>query len=154
MNEDAKEIPARGVAVDAGDAEDPSASFLLVLSVEDRPRLQHCVRTLVTQAFAPRDVVVVTVSSAPDAIVLLRTLVFDLVISDYRLGASDGGQILRFLQDEQPTVVERFVFFTGSEEAEALGRTIDKGVRVETFVAELRRLTQGLPLEGAPCSKI
>jgi CheY-like chemotaxis protein len=116
--------------------------FAMVLVVEDSPRIQACVRQLVTMALEPRDVNVVMAASAEDAIVLLRAFCFDLVISDYELGDSDGGQVLSYVQRELPRMVDRFVFLSGSDEPLRLlpGRVIDKGIGPDEFVADLRRM--------------
>jgi CheY-like chemotaxis protein len=124
--------------------EDAAASgdVLLILSVESQPRLRHCIRSMVAQALESTHILV-SVSSAGDAIALLGNFRFDLVISAYRLGDAHGGQILDYLREERPKDLQRFVFFTGSEEARILHpKLIEKGVRVAQFVSELRRLTR------------
>lgn len=122
---------------------------ILVLSVEDQPRIQRCVADMTIHALDPACVVVVMASSAPDAIELLKEYRFDLVISDYQLGGTDGGQILQYLKSDQPAELGRFMFFSGSEEARQMHRTVDKGSRVEEFVSELRKMASEVPLPRA-----
>lgn len=116
--------------------------FAMVLVVEDSPRIQECVRQLVTRALDPRDANVVVASSADDAIALMRSFCFDLVVSDYELGDSDGGQVLSYVQGVLPHMLDRFVFLSGSDEPARLlpGRVIDKGVGPDEFVSSLRRM--------------
>lgn len=117
--------------------------LVVVLSVEDRPRLQRCVRDMITAALEPFRAVVAVASSVEDAVALLESIRFDLVISDYQLGADHGGQILDYLRKARPQDVERFVFFTGSDEARDLHhKVIDKGIRVSEFISQLRALTR------------
>ena len=134
---------------DTGTDEASTASppgFAMILIVEDGgPRVQACVRRLVTMAVSPRPANVVFASSAEDAIVLLRSFCFDLVVSDYDLGGSDGGQVLEHVQRHIPHMVARFVFFSGSEEPARLlpGRVIDKGVSPDRFVRDVRAMAPG-----------
>lgn len=129
------------------------APALRVLSVEDRPEVQRCVEDMVAQAFAPRTVTVTRTSSATDAVRLIEVSTFDLVISDYELGTTHGGQILDYLRAHRPDDVDRFVFFSGSEEAwSSHAKVIDKGVRVTQFIDQLRRLTQDqIRIAPPPC---
>jgi CheY-like chemotaxis protein len=124
------------------DASRVDVSAAMVLVVEDDSRAQACARQLVTRAIDPRDVNVAIAPSAEDAIVLLRSFVFDVVVSDYRLGDSDGGQVLEHVRIHLPRMLDRFVFFSGSEEPGRLlpGRVIDKGVSPDRFISDLRRM--------------
>jgi CheY-like chemotaxis protein len=125
---------------------------ILVLSVEDQPRIQRCVADMTIQALDPACVVVVMASTSEDAIELLRKFRFDLVISDYQLGDTNGGQIFEYLRSDQPAEIDRFLFFSGSEEAKEMHRTVDKGGRVEEFVSELRKMANEVALPRASCS--
>lgn len=127
---------------DPGVTSTGSPGFAMVLIVEDSPRAQVFARRLVVMAVSPRPVNVVIASSAEDAIALLRSFYFDLVVSDYDLGNSDGGQVLSYVQESIPHMLERFVFFSGSEEPARLlpGRVIDKCVAPDRFVSDLRAM--------------
>lgn len=117
---------------------------MAVLCVDSRVEIQRCISDLVVRALDPATVAIAIVSTAEDAIALLRSIRFDLVLSAYQVGSADGRKILEYLRTERPVDVDRFVFFSGAEEAGLLHpKTIEKGVRFEEFAAELRRLTAG-----------
>lgn len=119
-------------------------AIVAVLCVDGRAEIQRCVSDLVVRALEPATVAVAVMSTTEDAIALLRSIRFDLVLSAYQVGSADGRKILEYLRAERPADVDRFVFFSGAEEARLLHpKTIEKGVRFEEFAAELRRLTAG-----------
>ena len=88
---------------------------------------------------------VVAVDSATLAISLLESCSFDLVLSDYHLGASNGGDVLAYLREHAPETTRRFVFFSGADEPTTMhDLVIDKGIRVSQLEADLRRLVPEL----------
>lgn len=121
---------------------DRTGSPIAVLCIEGRDDIRACVRDMVIGALEPLSAVVGTVSSASDALALLEAIRFDLVVADL----PNGTPVLDFLRQKRPEDVDRFVFFTGSDD-EARGihpKTIEKGIRVEDFARQLRRMTLGL----------
>jgi CheY-like chemotaxis protein len=118
-------------------------ALVSVLCVEGRPEIGRCVRGMIVRALEPIETIVTVATTARDAIAIMRAIQFDLVISAYHEGDADGRRVLDYLRSEHPKDVDRFVFFTGAEEARDVHpKVIDKGVRVEEFASELRRLTR------------
>lgn len=102
--------------------------MISALVIEDYPATQACVRRALLDMF-DYDVHVHVIANADDAICILRSIRFDVVVSDYDLGSTCGARVLEYLRAEQPGQVSRFIFFTGSpQEARAIhGKVIDKG---------------------------
>jgi DNA-binding NarL/FixJ family response regulator len=80
-----------------------------ILIAEDDPMLQRAYQRMLGQHN-----LVQIVSSADEAITLLKTVKFDAIISDYDLGATTGAQILGWITLHQPENVGKFIFVTGT----------------------------------------
>jgi CheY-like chemotaxis protein len=88
---------------------------------------------------------VVAVDNATTAISLIESHRFDLIVSDYHLGATTGGDVLMYLRKSCTEITRRFVFFSGADEPiEMHDLVIDKGIRVSQLEADLRRLVPDL----------
>ena len=121
----------------------------MVLLIEDDERMKKYIPRLIESALEPRQISITIVDRAPDAISLLGSIRFDLIVSDYDLGdapdAGTGADVLRYLTAEQPTVIERFVFCSASEEPRRLHpKVIDKGAGLDAFIVALQAHTAGL----------
>ena len=93
-----------------GQAEDAMISALII---EDWPSTRRVIRRAIMTMFEGR-VRVVEADSATEAVSALRVDSFDVVISDFNLGATSGLDVLDFLRAEQPHMVDKFVFFTST----------------------------------------
>lgn len=109
-----------------------------ILVIEDEPLVQRTLRRIV----APENDVVICDSGAA-AIELLETDVFEAVFSDYELqGPLTGGDVLRWIKSNRPTLAENFIFVSGSPMAASLHhRVITKPFLPVTIRNAIRGLT-------------
>ena len=109
-----------------------------VLLIEDDPALQRATTRLIHRALGSRAAVSIC-GTAGSAAFLLGACMFDLILSDYDLGTSTGADVLEYLRDRQPEMVDRFVFFSGTDGLTKIHpKVIEKGIDVETFVQQLQ----------------
>ncbi len=126
--------------------------MITALVIDDYPGTRTAVRRAISGMFDGDGGAIVTEAScATEAISLLRTLRFDVIVSDYHLGTSSGDEILRFLQSDAPDSIDRFVFFTGAGEvASAIHpKVIDKQHAAE-FSQRLSALLVGVQIPRPP----
>lgn len=121
-----------------------SARMISILIVEDHAATRRSVRRALMTMFGRSEIV--EADNASSAVDALRSRSFSLVICDYDLGGSYGGQVLDFIKIHRPEMVDRFVFFTGAaDDVETVHhKVIDKGDALE-FSARLLSLIADLP---------
>jgi CheY-like chemotaxis protein len=109
-----------------------------VLLLEDEKHLQKATARLIQHTFGPGEVTIDVTDTAPGAIELLQQNSYDFTLSDYSVTRGTGGDVLLWIQDNQPHMVERFVFFSGAKDLDLIHhKVIVKGVSVEEFVVQL-----------------
>jgi DNA-binding NarL/FixJ family response regulator len=110
-----------------------------VLLLEDDKQLQHAAVRLLRRTFESA-IIVDTVDNAPGAIALLQQNVYDFMLSDFAVIDGTGGDVLIWIRANKPDMVERFVFFSGSNSLNLLHhKVISKGIDVDEFVQRLRQ---------------
>ncbi len=119
------------------------------LVIEDRPSTRKVIRRAILNMFDGR-ARVVEAESATEAVSALRADSFDVVISDFDLGATSGLDVLDFLRSDQPHMVDRFVFFTSTNGVRDVHHKViskDDAVRFAELLAvempDLPRLKSG-----------
>lgn len=116
-----------------------------ILCVDDE---QDVVSTL-RRAFR-RDYDVVTATSGVEAIELIRTQQFDLIISDQRMPEVTGDMVLKFAMESQPETIR--ILLTGHSDMESLVKCVnDAGVYkyiTKPWEPEMLRLTVLRALES------
>lgn len=90
-----------------------------ILIIEDERLIQEGYRRMLTGMFDDPPTVRIT-DNADVAIGELTLLDYDLIISDYDLVGSTGGDVLDWIKVNAPHLVERFIFITGNSTAEQL----------------------------------
>ena len=95
---------------------------LSVLYVDDEPTLLN-----VSKIYLERrsDISVTIASSVADALRLLETSVFDVIISDYQMPGTDGIGFLKILKENQCSIP--FILFTGRGREEVVIEAINNG---------------------------
>lgn len=84
-----------------------------ILLVEDDPLLQRTTKRMLTHVTGSKDILVV--DSAPRAIQVIQLEQVDLIVSDFNLKDSDGGEVLSWIRTYRPELLGRFVFLSASE---------------------------------------
>jgi CheY-like chemotaxis protein len=114
----------------AGHAPSPLRERFRVLAVDDDPDLLSLTKRVLEQAHGLH---VDTASNALDACRVLRDRPVDCVVSDYRMPAVDGLDLLEVLREEDDTTLLPFVMFTnkGSEKLAARVRAVEAADYVE-----------------------
>lgn len=111
-----------------------------ILLVEDDPNLQLTTTALVRRIFRHAEVEVV--ASAAAAIgALTSSAAPHLVLSDFDLAdGSNGGEVLAWITEHRPKLVERFVFLSGNPIVEEIhNRSVMKPYSAADLRAELLR---------------
>lgn len=67
-------------------------------------------------------------ANADEALAALRSERFDLIISDYQLGNTDGLQFLKSVRDNPATRDTKFIMLTGSGDPGVLRKAVELGV--------------------------
>lgn len=119
--------------------------MIIALTIDDYPATRTCVRRALMDMF-DYDIQVVDVSSAPEAISMLRSLRFDIIISDLDLGTSNGAQVVKFLREEQPHMLDRLILFTGEEGAAKIHRKVIDKKDADKFAERLIDLLQDVSI--------
>jgi CheY-like chemotaxis protein len=94
----------------------PAVSNILV--IEDDQTLQVTMRRMLRRLYPAGTVEVV--DNAKDAIDHIDAHPPDLILSDYDIVGSTGGDVLAYIQHAQPQLVNRFIFITGNDIVERL----------------------------------
>ena len=90
-----------------------------VLVIEDDEQLQRFYQRFLKMLFNTTDVV--AVDTASDAIVLLKTHEYDLVISDYNLAdGSNGGEVLEWIRVNDTDLLDSYLMVSGNDDARKL----------------------------------
>lgn len=90
-----------------------------ILYVEDDAQLQKAISRFLRIFFNTTDITIV--DNANDAIMLLASKAYGLVVSDFDLAqGTTGGQVLEWLKEHDTSMLERFVFLSGNDECKAL----------------------------------
>jgi DNA-binding response OmpR family regulator len=111
-----------------------------VLLLEDEKHLQKATSQLIRRTFEEPDITIDIVDDAPKAIAMLQQHSYDFMLSDFSVLRGTGGDVLVWIHEHQPHMVERFVFFSGCSTLDLLHhKVIQKGVGVDEFVDSLRR---------------
>lgn len=88
-----------------------------VLLIEDDPALQRSTTRMIKKIFPGAEVIIA--DNADAAIANLQHHQFVHVVSDVDiLGDKSGIDVFRWVENNQPTMVERYTFFTGNEYAQ------------------------------------
>jgi PAS domain S-box-containing protein len=93
-----------------------------VLYVDDEPALLN-----VSKIYLERrsDISVTIAGSVPEALLLLETCLFDVIISDYQMPGTDGIGFLKILKENQCSIP--FILFTGRGREEVVIEAINNG---------------------------
>ena len=114
-----------------------------VLLLEDDALMQRTTTRMLRRAFETVDVT--TVDSVPKAIAMLQHFAYDLIVADFQVLHGTGGDVLSWVRTEKPQLLDRFVFFSGSIEAQKLhDKFIEKGCMPDEFIEQLQKLV-GVP---------
>jgi CheY-like chemotaxis protein len=107
--------------------------------MEDDCALQKCGPRIIRAALGD-DVIVDVTDSVPKAIALLQHFRYDAIISDFMVEWGTGIDLLKWVREERPALVDKFVFFTGdnNDVKKEHTKVIDKAIRLDDFVAQLR----------------
>ena len=90
-----------------------------ILVIEDDAQLQRFYQRFLRHLFQTTDIVVV--DTASDAIFLLGTHEYDLVISDYNLAdGSNGGQVLEWIRVNDTDLLDHYIMVSANDEAQKL----------------------------------
>lgn len=94
-----------------------------VLHVEDDPSLARAVERMLRISY---DAITVTAESARDAIALLEAgghdgCGYDLIISDYDLRGDTGADLIAWLREHDPDMLDHTFMLCANERAESLG---------------------------------
>lgn len=100
------------------------AGSVRVVIVDDHPSVRRGLRALL-QAHGERFCVVGEAGSVEDALVLLRTVEADVVITDLHMRPLDGLELMARRREERPD--ERFVVFTAELSVERARRALQAG---------------------------
>lgn len=99
--------------------------------------------------FESKGCVLVAVETAEEALELLETFVYDIVITDYKLPGMDGLELCKKIQETHPDAVKILITAFGTqaleEESGGVGvyEIIEKPITSEAFEASLSRLFDG-----------
>jgi CheY-like chemotaxis protein len=108
-----------------------------ILLMEDERSLQKAVPRMIRAALGD-DVDIDVTDSVPTAIAMLQHTHYDAIVSDYDVLRGTGADLLAWVRAEQPTLVARFVFFTGNNDVKEFHtKIITKGICIDDFVAQL-----------------
>ena len=111
-----------------------------VLHLEDEKDMQRATARLLRHTFNDLNLAIDVADTASGAIELLQQNNYDFVLSDYVLLRGNGGHVLEWIRTNQPAMVERFVFFSGSSSLHLLHhKVIAKGIDIAEFVEKLQR---------------
>jgi len=90
-----------------------------ILYVEDDAQLQKAIGRFLRNFFKTTDITIV--DNANDAMFLLSTHAYALVVSDYDLAeGTNGGQVLEWLRANDPAMLDRFVFLSANDAVKEL----------------------------------
>jgi DNA-binding NtrC family response regulator len=95
---------------------------LSVLYVDDEPLLLNVCKMYLERH---QDICVSVASSVENALKLIETLSFDVIISDYQMPGIDGIGFLKILNDKHCSVP--FILFTGRGREEVMTEAINNG---------------------------
>jgi PAS domain S-box-containing protein len=96
--------------------------LLSVLYVDDDPALLSIGKTYLERQ---SDISVATACCVKDALTILKTFSFDVILSDYQMPITDGIEFLKILQDTGCTIP--FILFTGKGREEVVIEAINNG---------------------------
>ena len=118
-----------------------------ILYLEDDCSMQKCGPRLIWAALGD-DVMVDVTDSVPKAIALLQHFRYDAIISDFMVEWGTGVDLLKWVREERPALVDKFVFFTGDKNdvKKEHGKIIEKAIRLDDFIEQLR---MHLAIDGA-----
>lgn len=110
-----------------------------VLLIEDDASLQRSTARLIKRAFAPAEMTIDVADAPKNAIALLEANTYDFVLSDFNINGGTGGEVLIWIDKNQPHMNERFVFFSGANHLDLWhDKVITKSVNPSEFVEQLR----------------
>jgi putative two-component system response regulator len=121
-----------------------------ILCVDDEADIVSTLRR-----FFRKDYDVVTATSGLDAIGLIKTQPFDLIISDQRMPEITGDMVLKFAMEQQPEAIR--ILLTGYSDMESLIKSVnDAGIYkyiTKPWEPEMLRLTVVRALESVGLKK-
>lgn len=128
---------------------------LKILAVDDYPEMTSLVDDILSDTGAS----VVAANTGPDAIRLLMSTRFDLLILDVGMPQPDGLKILEFLKTTNPGLLRRTLVLTGMQyHNKTMGTLVRLGIpfllkpfRIEELVDEAWRLTHPRALYERTC---
>ena len=109
----------RGCITELGNSTLP---VLSVLYVDDDPLLLNVCKLYLERR---QDIFVSVASSVENALKLIETLSFDVIISDYQMPGTDGIGFLRLLKEKQCSIP--FILFTGRGREEVMIKALNNG---------------------------
>jgi DNA-binding NtrC family response regulator len=95
---------------------------LSVLYVDDEPLLLNVCKMYLERR---QDIFVSVASSVENALKLIDTLSFDVIISDYQMPGTDGIGFLKILNEKRCSIP--FILFTGRGREEVMAEAINNG---------------------------
>ena len=111
------------------DPSDPPPRTILL--VDDEPDILLSIKLLLERS--PKGLKVITASSGPEGLEIVRSTHLDLVISDFKMPGMDGIEFLMQTHQLKPEVPR--VMFTAYADAELARRAVTKAF-VQEFVAK------------------
>ena len=94
----------------------------LILYVDDDPALLNVVKTYLE---GRTDIIVMTAGCVREALAMLKTFSFDVILSDYQMPGIDGIGFLKILQENECRIP--FILFTGMGREEVVIEAINNG---------------------------
>lgn len=103
-----------------------------ILLVEDDELLRRALVRLV--ALVAPAATTYAASDYPCAVVMLESVDPDLIICDFHLGMHTGGDVLRWIKENKPHLIDAFVFHTSSIHARRYhARVIEKPCSIDAL---------------------
>jgi PAS domain S-box-containing protein len=96
--------------------------LISILYVDDDPMLLSVVKSYLERR---SDIIVMTASCVWDALIILKTFSFDVILSDYQMPGIDGIRFLKILQKNESRIP--FILFTGKGREEVVIEAINNG---------------------------
>jgi len=103
--------------------------MISVLYVDDEPSLLDATKKFLE---AKNDIIVETALNAREALDLLKTRTYDIIISDYQMPDIDGIEFLQMLRREKNTIP--FIIFTGKGREEVVIEAYNAGA--DSYIAK------------------
>lgn len=114
-----------------------------VLVVDDEPTITAVMSEILSDTYE-----VATASSSKDALAVMDTSVFDVILTDFNMPGMDGGVLANTLAVRHPNT--KVIIFTGSDDLESIKtvsgveHVLRKPINWKTLFAILREYEKGI----------